>query len=105
MTQRRILENDHLGCYRLKPEPPKKKKHREHQISPQILKILKSSGKSFDGVVLDDEFAVKSKASAIPEYRKPVAPITAGGVELDNENNPVQSADSPGDFALKPREA
>lgn len=80
LVRRSILEKNDLSCYRLKPEPPKKK-HREHQISPQILKILKSSGKSFDGVVLDDEVTEKSKASAIPAYRKPFVPSTPDGGE------------------------
>ncbi len=50
-----ILETDHLGYFRLKPEVRKKRQQLPQHVSPQILKILKSSGKSFDGVEIADE--------------------------------------------------
>jgi biotin operon repressor len=65
------VESDHHGGFRLKP--PEKKKREQH-VSPQLLKILKSSGKKFDSVVLDD---VKEE-SPIPAYRKPATSADAG---------------------------
>ena len=55
MVTKNWLETDGAGCYRIKPEE-RKKKLRRH-VSPQILRILKSSGKSFDTFILecDDE--------------------------------------------------
>jgi hypothetical protein len=49
-----VLETDHMGHFRLKPDDKKKKRVRTH-VSPQILKILKSSGKSFDGLDLEGD--------------------------------------------------
>ena len=49
-----LIESDHLGHYRLKQEENSKKKRFKKHVSPQILNILKSSGKSFDGIVIDD---------------------------------------------------
>ena len=48
------LEADGAGCFRIKPEERKKDKPRRH-VSPQILRILKSSGKSFDSIVLETD--------------------------------------------------
>jgi hypothetical protein len=62
------IESDHLGGFRIMEE--KKKTEREPQhVSPQLLKILKSSGKQFDGVNFDD---AKSEPP-IPVYRKPAS--------------------------------
>ena len=63
------LETDQKGGFRLKQE--KKRKREPQHVSPQILKILKSSGKSFDGVATDDG----KDESPIPVYQKPAAPI------------------------------
>ena len=63
MVRTGLVEADHLGYYRLKLEENKKKRPKTH-VSPQILRILKSSGKSFDGIAIDDE-------SGPPAYRKP----------------------------------
>ncbi len=65
-----ILETDHLGYFRLKPEVRKKRQQLPQHVSPQILKILKSSGKSFDGVEIADE----PDEPPVPFYRKPGAP-------------------------------
>ena len=54
LVQHGWIESDHLGYFRIKPEDRKKKKAQK-QVSPQLLKILKSSGKSFDGIVIDQD--------------------------------------------------
>ncbi len=66
MVRAGVLESDHLGYFRLKPEENKKKRNNKH-VSPQILRILKSSGKSFEGVEIDNE------VEEVPVYRKPSA--------------------------------
>jgi hypothetical protein len=75
MVRHGVLETDHHGGFRLKP--PEKKKREPQHVSPQLLKILKSSGKRFDGVTFDD---AKSEPP-IPVYRKPdetTAPVDGG---------------------------
>jgi hypothetical protein len=72
MVRMGIIETDHLGGFRLKAEE-KKKKNQQH-VSPQLLRILKSSGKSFDGLVIDED----SSNEPIP-YRKPAAPLPPTG--------------------------
>lgn len=57
------VETDQFGGYRLK-QHEKKKKQKVH-VSPQILKILKSSGRSFDTLTTDDA----ADESPIPVYR------------------------------------
>lgn len=54
MVQRGAIESDHLGYFKLKPED-RRKKRIQKQVSPQLLKILKSSGKSFEGLAIDEE--------------------------------------------------
>ena len=54
MVRLGILEADHYGYYRLKLEDNNKKRQKTH-VSPQILKILKSSGKSFGTFVLEED--------------------------------------------------
>ncbi len=55
MTERGILENDPRHGYRLKPIP-RKDTEGKHWVSPEIAKILKTSGKSFNNVMtVDDE--------------------------------------------------
>jgi hypothetical protein len=76
-----LLEKDHVGAYRLKPE--QKKKREPQHVSPQILKILKSSGKSFDGVESDQG----DDEPPIPAYPKPTAPPAATA--------PIRSATDP----------
>ena len=74
MVRRGVIETDHFGYYRLVMEIKKKKNHEQH-VSPQILKILKSSGKSFEGITLDKELDEKSNA-----FPKPVpAPFNRDG--------------------------
>lgn len=48
-----ILETDHFGYYKLKVE--EKKERKKTHVAPQILKILKSSGKSFGTFVLEED--------------------------------------------------
>ena len=73
MVRHGILETDHLGSFRLKQEV-KKKRHEPQHVSPQILKILKSSGKSFEGLDLEKE----PDQPTIPVYRKPGTPAAPG---------------------------
>src|SRR5579872_4776446 len=47
MVDGRLVESDSLGHYRLKPYDGKKKKERTY-VSPQIIAILKKSGKNVD---------------------------------------------------------
>jgi hypothetical protein len=68
MVRTGLLETDFLGAYRLKPE--EKKKREPQHVSPEILKILKSSGKTFDNVDADSAI----EAPPIPAYRKPASP-------------------------------
>ena len=65
MVQSGLLEKDHMGHFRLMPEDVKKKKKVRTYVSPQILKILKRSGKSFDGLEIDDA------NNATPDATKP----------------------------------
>src|SRR5580693_3520790 len=62
MVRLGVLETDHLGYFKLIVEE-KKKENRTH-VSPQLLRILKSSGKSFEGIAIDDD-------DGPPVYRKP----------------------------------
>ncbi len=48
-----MIEADQYGYFRLKQEE-QKKRHKMH-VAPNMLKILKSSGKSFDTFVIEDE--------------------------------------------------
>jgi hypothetical protein len=53
MVRLGFIEADPYGSFKLKSEDKKKK--RDAHVSPQILRILKSSGKSFDGISVDHE--------------------------------------------------
>jgi len=66
-----VLESDHLGYFKL-IQKDEKKKHGQKHVSPQLLKILKSSGKSFDGVEIED-------ADDTGVYRKPTVPAANPG--------------------------
>ena len=58
MVTKDLLESDTMGHYRLKPEENdrKKKKNRlRRHVSPQILRILRNSGKSFESIVIDED--------------------------------------------------
>jgi hypothetical protein len=54
MVRTGVLETDHLGHFRLNKEMERKKRESKH-VSPQMLRILKSSGKSFEGIVIDED--------------------------------------------------
>src|SRR5262249_48702027 len=54
MVNKGWLEADFTGAFRIKREDRKKNKFKRH-VSPQMIRILKSSGKSFDTIVLDDD--------------------------------------------------
>jgi hypothetical protein len=68
MVRLGVLEADQYGYYRLKQE--EKKKRQKTHVSPQILKILKSSGKSFEALIVDDG----TDEPPIPTYRPPSRP-------------------------------
>lgn len=54
MVDKKLIETDSLGHYRIKQEGKKKKP--ERWVAPQIAKILKDSGKEFENVVeIQDE--------------------------------------------------
>jgi hypothetical protein len=58
MVREGLLETDAMNGYRVKVEDRKKKnKALNRHVSPQILRILKSSGKKFDGLVIDEDLA------------------------------------------------
>jgi len=65
------VESDQYGYYRLKQE--EKKKREKTHVSPQILKILKSSGKSFDNFNMEDDM----DEPPVPAYRPPSKPPPA----------------------------
>ena len=48
MIEDGLVETDSLGHYRIKEEAKKEKIKRKKWVSPEIEKILKQSGKSFD---------------------------------------------------------
>ncbi|MDB6020747.1 MAG: hypothetical protein JWQ04_604 [Pedosphaera sp.] len=72
MLQTRLIEADSRGHYRMKQEKPEKKERVEKHVSPQILKILKSSGKSFADLATDGD-------DEPPVYRKPSSPPAQKG--------------------------
>src|SRR5262249_11703925 len=53
MAERGILETDTSGHFRLKPK--EKAGRHKRWVSPQIRKILKESGKKFEGITDEDE--------------------------------------------------
>ncbi len=53
MAEKRILETDPAGYYRIKPAPKDGKAKR--WVSPQVARILKSSGKDFSEVIKIDD--------------------------------------------------
>lgn len=73
MVRKGAIETDHVGGFRLKVQEERKKKEPQH-VSPQLLKILKTSGKKFDGVNMDDS----KYEPPVPVYRKP-ADAEGGG--------------------------
>jgi hypothetical protein len=81
MVRLGIIETDQLGHFRLKPEVKKKQPRHEH-VSPQILKILKSSGKSFEGVSIEDD-PKESDKPPIPFYPKPDKSPAAAKADKD----------------------
>ena len=54
MVERDILETDADGSYRLKPIPPKNTKGKRW-AAPEIVKILKASGKAFDNLLTPED--------------------------------------------------
>jgi hypothetical protein len=54
MVRLGLIEADPYGAFRLAQEEKKKKREIQH-VSPQVLRILKTSGKSFDGISIDHD--------------------------------------------------
>jgi hypothetical protein len=57
-----LVEGDHYGYFRLKAD--KKKRRPQTHISPQMLKILEKSGKTFEGIAIDEDV----DEAALPTY-------------------------------------
>jgi hypothetical protein len=73
MVRLGMIEADAFGAFRLAQNDKKKKRHVQH-VSPQVLRILKSSGKSFDGITIDhdtDEEESNSRKSSGSSDPKP----------------------------------
>ncbi|MDB6125716.1 MAG: hypothetical protein JWQ71_4709 [Pedosphaera sp.] len=83
LTKEYLIEADSAGSYRIMPEDhgSKKLKLKRH-VSPQILKILKSSGKSFEGVAIEID---------TENYEPPIAPFP--GPRFPSSNRPGNSSD------------
>jgi hypothetical protein len=66
-----LIEGDAYGAFRIVQEEKKKKNHDTPHLSPQVIRILKSSGKSFEGIDLDSE----DDDDKTLKYRKPGSPL------------------------------
>ena len=55
MVDERMLETDSLGAYRLRNAESTRTRSYGRHVSPQILRILKDSGKSLEGIVIDED--------------------------------------------------
>jgi hypothetical protein len=67
MVRLGVIEADAYGAFRLAQTDRKKKRQIQH-VSPQLLRILKSSGKSFDGLTIDRDADDEESASPKPSY-------------------------------------
>ena len=67
MTQKGWLEADYLGHYRVRPVETAKSEKKKRHVSPQILKILKGSGKDFN----ETFDLVEGEAPPTPDKRPP----------------------------------
>ena len=70
MVRTGLLETDNLGHFRLGKEAEKKKRESKH-VSPQMLRILKSSGKNFEGIVIDEDEEEAPKGNLPSQPRPP----------------------------------
>ncbi|HEX4646288.1 MAG TPA: hypothetical protein VH598_11850 [Verrucomicrobiae bacterium] len=72
MTRKGWLEADYLGHYRIRAvEAEKLAKKKKRPVSPQILKILKGSGRNFEeGLEIPEEEPPKPAESKRPPPRK-----------------------------------
>jgi hypothetical protein len=59
MVRMGLIEADCFGAFKLSKDEKKKKKNHVQHVSPQVLRILKSSGKSFDGITIDQDVEEK----------------------------------------------
>jgi hypothetical protein len=64
MTQKGWLEADYVGHYRVRPVETDKSEKKKRHVSPQILKILKGSGKNF-GDLFDVEEGEKPSSPGL----------------------------------------
>ncbi len=70
LVKEELIESDAAGGYRLMPEEKNAKKSKtKRHVSPQILKILKTSGKSFEGIVIDEDDDFEPPIPAFPGPR------------------------------------
>ena len=69
-----LVEGDQYGHYKLKVEEKEEPQEEKLHIAPQILKILKSSGKRFDNVNLE-----AATEPQIPTYRPASKPPAQNG--------------------------
>jgi len=74
LVQLGLVETDHLGCFKLIASE-KEKSHAHRHVSPQLLKILKTSGKSFEGI------EIGTSDDAPTAYRKAGSPLPDGKIK------------------------
>lgn len=65
-----MIESDPIGGYRIKPHKDKWKKKKF--VSPMYLKVLKTSGQSFESFVIDEES--EESAIFIKQVESPIPP-------------------------------
>ncbi|HEX3798974.1 MAG TPA: hypothetical protein VH413_09760 [Verrucomicrobiae bacterium] len=71
MTREGTIEADALGHFRLVKQTDKKKRFGKF-VSPQLLRILKSSGRTFEAIVIDeDEEPTEEEKEKEKEGEKP----------------------------------
>lgn len=76
MLHANIIETDHFGYYRLKPEG-KKGRRGDTYVAPQILKILKSAGKNFESIIIDED--LEDEPELKYHLSPPVVPVAPAG--------------------------
>jgi hypothetical protein len=80
MVTKGWLETDFLGSFRLRRDERRRNNKLKRHIAPQILRILKSSGKSFDSVTIDDDDFDGLTIRPLPKSKAPS--------DADGEINP-----------------
>ncbi|MDB6112347.1 MAG: hypothetical protein JWR69_4097 [Pedosphaera sp.] len=77
MVNNGLVDTDSMGCFRLKRQDEKKKHGFQRHVSPQILRILRNSGKSFEGVTIEIDVDEPDEP-AQPEAESPNLPAGNG---------------------------